>query len=216
MFTGLVQDVGKVVSVGKNGVEAKVRINSKLGPFSIGESIAVNGACLSVTGADRTSFDVFASSETLEIAGIGAMREGERVNLERALSASDPIGGHLVTEHVDTRVSLKRKSPVEQAWKFVFEIPVDKELALQKAKKGSIALNGVSLTVNEVLEDSFEVMVIPISLEHTNLSELAEGDMVNLETDQIAKYLARYLQAGQKSKKTGIDMEFLKNSGFTR
>jgi len=193
-----------------------LRISSSLAPYANGESIAVNGACLSVVSSDGPHFNVFASAETLEKTRLGQLAPGTSVNLERAMTLSDPLGGHLVTGHVDARVSLLQRSRDNRAGRFVFSLPADPVLRSQIAPKGSVALDGVSLTVNTVTDHSFEVMIIPLTAEQTTLGRLSDGDEVHLETDLIAKYVARMLDREHPGAGTSITLELLANSGFVR
>lgn len=213
MFTGLVQDVGTIVRVERGAGEARLTVGSALGPFSPGESVAVNGACLTVTGSDARSFTAFASAETLAVTGLGDLAGGRRVNLERATRAGEPLGGHLVTGHVDARVALLERAGRGEAERWTVALPSDEALSRQIAKKGSVALDGVSLTVNEVRAAAFEVMLIPHTLARTALDGLEAGARLNLETDVLAKYVARQLGSEGGN---GIDMALLERSGFVR
>ncbi len=180
----------------------------------MGESIAVMGACLSVTAFSPGRFTAFASMETLDKTGLGALRPGARVNLERALKAGDPLGGHLVSGHVDTRIALIDRQVTGEAEKLTFglpEVPLDRQIA----PKGSVALDGVSLTVNDVYRDCFDVVAIPITLRETTLVGLKKGDKINLETDVLAKYIARQL-VGPKEPGRDISLDLLERAGFMR
>ncbi|MBN2342746.1 MAG: riboflavin synthase [Deltaproteobacteria bacterium] len=217
MFTGLIQCIGEIASKRHQGNEAVISVRSKFASLMLGESIAVNGACLSVTGFRGTEFDVFASRETLDVTSIGSLTNGAKVNLEKAVTLSTPLGGHLVTGHVDTRVQLLHRHTENEAVRFQFALPESPELTQQIAPKGSIALDGVSLTVNTVHTQFFEVMIIPITLEHTTLAGLQKGALVNLETDILAKYVSRRLD-GETNKPNGSDisLETLLQNGFMR
>lgn len=217
MFTGLIQCIGKIASQRQSGKEAVIAIDSEFDSFQLGESIAINGACLSVTDFHGKQFSVFASRETLELAGVGSMSPGKNVNLEKALTLSTPLGGHLVTGHVDARVKVIQRTTETEAVRFRFTLPEQHELKHQIAAKGSIAIDGVSLTVNEVSDTYFETMIIPITLGHTTLSMIRQGDSVNLETDVIAKYIARKLDGEKnRTRTTDISMETLLTNGFMR
>lgn len=214
MFTGLIQNIGTLNSLSRRGSEATLSITTGLRDFELGESIAVMGACLSVTSFDNNSFSAFASRETLDKTGLGHLGPGARINLERAAKFGDAVGGHLVSGHVDARVKVLGRKKVEQAEVFTIAMP-EGSLAKQIAPKGSVTIDGVSLTVNEVRADGFDVMVIPITLEHTTLGWTNPGDSINMETDVLAKYVARQLeQSGNNS--SGIDMDLLTRSGFVR
>jgi len=211
MFTGLVQDVGTITRLTMSRDGARLEVTTALCPLEIGESVAVDGACLSVTDLTPAGFAAFASAETIERTGFGSRSTGKRVNLEKALLAGDPLGGHIVTGHVDTRVSLVNATPSGEATRLEIALPRDEAMARQIAPKGSVAIDGVSLTVNEVGRGSFSAMVIPITLDNTTLGDLRPGDEINLETDVLAKYVARQLARGGGN---GVDMKLLARSGF--
>ena len=215
MFTGLIQDIGSVLALARKGAEAEIRISTSLGKMDLGESVCVKGACLSVTSAADDSFSVFCSGETLERTGLAELKTGSRVNLERALRVGDRIGGHLVTGHVDARVRLLDRTSAGEAERFGIEMPSEGSLQNEVASKGSIAVDGVSLTVNAVRVDRFEVAVIPITLNNTTLGSSRSGDMMNVETDVLAKYVARQIGGNGKGS-AGVDMDLLVRSGFVR
>jgi riboflavin synthase len=212
MFTGLIQDVGTLVGIAPRGSEAYLIFSTSLKGIEVGESIAVMGACLSVTEAGRGRFTAFASSETLAKTGLQKLKSGASVNLERALRLDDLVGGHLVTGHVDARVELMARSRMGEAVELTFALPKP-PLAEQIAPKGSVAVDGVSLTVNDVQKDRFDVMVIPLTLDRTTLSKARTKELVNIETDILAKYVARRLERGDE-KRGGVDMDLLESSGF--
>jgi riboflavin synthase len=195
MFTGLVAATGALTGREARGPGARLAIAGPLPgePLALGESIAIDGACLSVAallpGTD--GFEVDATAETLARTTLGELPLGARVNLERSLRAGDRLGGHLVTGHVDAVGSLAERRSLGEALHFSFVLP--QELARFVAEKGSIAINGASMTVNAVRPGSFEVVVIPITQQATNLGALAPGQRVNLEVDLIARYVARAL-----------------------
>jgi len=194
MFTGIVEAVGEVREVEARGLDAGVTIGAgqlDLSDVKVGDSIAVNGCCLTVVELAPRAFRVDVSRETLERT-IG-FETGSRVNLEKALRASDRLGGHLVTGHVDGLGEVTRWEPVGESWRLEARIPAD--LARYLARKGSITVNGVSLTVNRVEDDRFEVNLIPHTLEATNLNGLRVGARVNLEVDLLARYIERLLHA---------------------
>jgi riboflavin synthase len=215
MFTGLVQDVGRISRLTIEGTEAEISVTTILSPLEIGESIAINGACLSVTRLERGGFTAFASPETLAVTGMGTAVPGMGVNLERALRVGDPVGGHYVAGHVDTTIRLQSRTRSREAERWRLTMPADGSLKAQLAHKGSVALNGVSLTINEVSSDWFEVMVIPLTLEHTTFGDLHVGTMLNLETDVLAKYVAGQLEQGTAAGGT-VNVDLLKRTGFMR
>ena len=172
------------------------------------------GACLSVTSFGSDYFSAFASLETLSKTGLGNLGSGAKVNIERALKVGDAMGGHIVTGHVDARVNIVSRTRMGEAERFTIALP-EPPLDAQLAPKGSVAIDGISLTVNDVRKDSFDLMLIPLSLEHTTLGSAKPGDMVNIETDVLAKYVARQLGKGADTNH-GIDIELLTKSGFMR
>jgi riboflavin synthase len=204
MFTGLVETTGVLAERSPRGPGARLFIRGALGgePLVMGESITVDGACLSVVEIRPDGFAVDASSETLARTtlggGAGGTGSGKRVNLERALRAGDRLGGHMVTGHVDGVSSLLARKAVGEAVAMTFALPA--ELARFVAEKGSITVSGVSLTVNalarrkEGAAPAFDVMLIPITLRSTNLGDLAPGDPVNLEVDLVARYVGAWLE----------------------
>ena len=195
MFTGLIQGVGRLRALEPRGGDVRIHIDTGSLPFTgvaMGESIAVNGVCLTVVAFDARSFAADASTETLALTTLGVLREGQPLNLERALQAQDRLGGHLVSGHVDGvgRVLDVHEDARAQRWRF----SVPKALAKYVAKKGSICVDGVSLTVNAVDAESFDVALIPHTVSHTAFAETRVGDAVNLEIDLVARYVERLLQ----------------------
>ena len=214
MFTGLIQEVGTLLSLVRHGIEAEIKISTSLENFEIGESIAIMGACLSVTSFGPGYFNAFTSDETLKKTGLKDLRSGAKVNLERALKMGDAMGGHLVTGHVDARVQIISRTKLGEAERFSIALP-EPPIGAQIAPKGSVAIDGISLTVNDVHADSFDLMLIPISLKHTTLGDAKPGDIVNIETDVLAKYVARQLARGTNDRQD-IDLELLTKAGFMR
>jgi riboflavin synthase len=213
MFTGLIEDLGTLVELRRGGDTVSVTVATALPmeELRLGESIAVNGVCLTVTtfGAGRFTADV--SPETLEKTTLSALHRGASVNLERALRLSDRLGGHLVTGHVDGQARIVEKVRQGNAWRFGFQ--GDPALIRLIVAKGSVAVDGISLTVNEVFDNRFTVMIIPHTLEQTTLAGHQAGDQVNIETDLIGKYVARLLGAGN-SQPGGVTLDLLAKSGF--
>ena len=195
MFTGLVAVNGTVASVRakSGGVGARIALRARFedGPLVLGESIAVNGCCLSVDAILADGFEVDATSETLSRTTLGGLEAGSGVHLERALRAADRLGGHLMTGHVDGVGVVSDRREVGDALWLALRVPA--ELAKFVAEKGSIAVDGVSLTVNAASRDTFEVTLIPHTLGKTTLGALKPGGRVNLEVDLIARYVARLL-----------------------
>jgi riboflavin synthase len=190
MFTGLITDIGEVVSIDGTATELiQIQIRSNgFKSFTIGESIACDGVCLTVTRFDGSIFQVDAAPETLRRTVIGHWKAGRKVNLEKALAAGDRLGGHLVQGHVDgvTRI-VERRMDGGTVW-FSFELP--KELLGMVVEKGSICIDGISLTVSAVYSNQFSVMLIPETVLKTTLGTRILGDQVNLEVDIIGKYVA--------------------------
>jgi len=192
MFTGLVQDIGSVESVEGGADGARLRIATKLGgQIRLGDSIAVNGVCLTATEADADGFATEAMNQTLEVTVIGALERGARVNLELATRADERLGGHIVQGHADGSGRVLEVTEDGFARRVRVEIPP--ELLRYVVDKGSVALNGVSLTVANLGETWVEVSLIPETLERTNLGDAAPGDPLNVEVDVLAKYVERLL-----------------------
>jgi riboflavin synthase len=204
MFTGLVEEKGTLVARKANGPGAILEVRCSMGPLTLGESIAVDGACLTVVRRTATGFEADASSETLERTTLSILPHGASVNLERSVQAGARLGGHLVTGHVDATTTLASRTPLGDAVAMRFE--ADARLARFIAEKGSVAVNGVSLTVNTVADSppasfAFDVVIIPHTLAVTSLGELRPGAKANLEVDLVARYVARILSAGDASSK---------------
>jgi riboflavin synthase len=192
MFTGLVQDIGSVEGVEGDADGARLRIATRLGPqIGLGDSIAVNGVCLTATEADAGGFATEAMNQTLEVTVIGALEPGSRVNLELATRADERLGGHIVQGHADGSGRVLEVAEDGFARRVRVEIPPD--LLRYVVDKGSVALNGVSLTVATLGDTWVEVSLIPETLERTNLGDAAPGDALNVEVDVVAKYVERLL-----------------------
>ncbi len=194
MFTGLVAAVGRVERHAIRDDGSRLHVAAPLGELTLGESISVNGACLTVAACTKSSFEADLSSETLARTTLGRARAGAAVNLERAAQLGDRLGGHLLTGHVDGLARVLRVEAAGESHHVELEVPF--ELARFIAEKGSVALDGVSLTVNRVGGDRFEIMLIPHTLAVTTLGSLEPGQELNLEVDLVARYVARLLEAG--------------------
>ena len=193
MFTGIITDLGRVRSVSPGGVTRIVLETAyDTAGIAMGASIACNGPCLSVVDKGLGWFAVDASAETLARTTIGSWRSGTPVNLERPLKLGDELGGHLVSGHVDGLAEITERRPDGDSLRFEIRVPA----AFQRfiAPKGSVALDGVSLTVNEVEGELFGVNIIPVTQRETSFGKLAPGDRVNLEIDMLARYLARLME----------------------
>ncbi len=194
MFTGIIEGLGRVAAIENRGGDARLTVEVGTLPFEavqLGESIAVNGVCLTVVEFDATSFAADASNETLSLTTLGALKAGAVVNLERAMRPTDRLGGHLVSGHVDGVGAVAGIAEDARAQRWRFTAPA--ALLRYVAKKGSICVDGVSLTVNEVDETGFEVALIPHTVSHTAFSQTRVGDAVNLEIDLVARYVERLL-----------------------
>lgn len=197
MFTGIIQRLGTVEDVTMHGAAGRITLKPDRpfdAPVHLGDSIAVNGACLTVAAfdGDRFCFDVL--KETFDKTNLGEKGPGAVVNLERALALGDTLGGHIVTGHVDGVGTVRRVIPVDRDWKF--EIECARDMLMLMVYKGSIALDGISLTVAELLDDGFCVHIIPHTMEETGMSEFKPGTRVNLEADILGKHVQRILEFG--------------------
>jgi len=194
MFTGIITDVGQLKTV-EGTAERKLHISTLYNAetIAIGASIACDGICLTVTAKAKGWFEAVASAETLACTTLGNWKLGKRINLERALRMGDELGGHLVSGHIDGMAELLSMDMEGESCRMVFSAPA--ELMPFIAEKGSVVLNGVSLTVNRVEKNQFSVMIIPHTLAATNLGNLLAGDRVNLEVDLIARYVKRMMEA---------------------
>ncbi len=194
MFTGLVETQGKVVALKPEGPGVRLSLESELitSSAAIGDSIAVNGCCLTVVSIAENVVDFEAGEETLNRTNLGQLENGSVVNLERSLKMGDRLGGHLVTGHIDTTATLAERNDDGEWCTMWFEVP--KEYARQMASKGSVAIDGISLTLVDVTDTRFSVALIPHTLDATTLGKRKQGDTVNIETDLLAKYVQRQLE----------------------
>ena len=196
MFTGIIQGVGRLAGIEPRGGDVRLLVEVGSLAFEnveLGESIAVNGVCLTVVEFDESTFSADASNETLSLTTLGGLAEGDALNLERAMRPVDRLGGHMVSGHVDGVGRVAAIEPDARAQRWRFEASPD--VLRYVAKKGSICVDGVSLTVNEVDDAGFEVALIPHTVQHTRFSHTGVGDPVNLEVDLVARYVERLLQA---------------------
>ncbi|MGD0453431.1 MAG: riboflavin synthase [Solirubrobacteraceae bacterium] len=198
MFTGLIGEVGSVAALEQDGEGATLEIRSGLASaLREGDSIAVNGVCLTATEVSDEGFQAQAMIETLERSSLGRLHAGAPVNLELALRADDRLGGHVVQGHVDGTGTVRTLR--DEGFSRVLEIDVDPRLARYLVEKGSVAVDGVSLTVSALDERGFSVSLIPETLQRTNLGEIREGDVVNIEVDILAKHVERLLERYQEA-----------------
>lgn len=211
MFTGLVEDIGRVERLTRRGNYLVLTVVPDKSGFDVkdGDSICCDGACLTVAGSSKTGFVVEASQETIARSTLGNWQVGHRMHLERALRADSRLGGHFVTGHVDCMGTVESLKPVGESQELV--ILFDSEFDSLVVSKGSIAINGVSLTVNDVRAGGLSVNLIPYTLKATTFTSLATGDRVNVEFDILGKYIARQRL---NSARTGLTMEKLLESGW--
>jgi riboflavin synthase len=210
MFTGIIEVVGRVASrrpMGR-GIELEIATGLDLSSDTIGDSVAVDGVCLTMTKINGDVFSATASSETITRSTLGQIRPGERVNIERALTLSSRLGGHIVLGHVDTVGSLLQKDPAGESIRL--KVRYDRAFSKYAVEKGSISIHGVSLTINELQGDSFTVNIIPYTAESTSLTLKSVGDRVNLEFDVIGKYVENLLHKDR----AGNLEDLLRKQGF--
>ncbi|MBF0480854.1 MAG: riboflavin synthase [Desulfovibrionaceae bacterium] len=217
MFTGLIQGLGQVEAATHSGRETRFAIRTlfELADALPGESIAVNGVCLTVEEPGANRFTAYASGETMGLTNLGALNRGATVNLERALSMGDRLGGHLVSGHVDCLAVVAGVAAAGQSTVYTLDFPG--EFGRLVVPKGSVALDGVSLTVNECGQDFLTVNIIPSTKAATTIASWRPGTRVNMETDLIGKYVARMLgpwTGGESGNKPGLSLEFLREHGF--
>lgn len=216
MFTGLIQDVGKIQAVepAAGGVRLTLSTRLDLASLKVGDSISVDGVCLTVVRISGNALTVEASPETLRRSTLSAARQGYPVNLETALRMSDPLGGHLVSGHVDGTGEILEVIPEGNSWRYRFGVPP--EVSRYLVEKGSVAVDGISLTVAGCGDQEFTVSVIPHTAQFTTLGKKKPGDRVNLENDIIAKYVEKFVRQREAKPSSRIDASFLAQHGFTK
>lgn len=215
MFTGLIQAIGSIQSIESKGRDKRVTIETGQLPMTgveLGASIAVNGVCLTALDISDTQFSADVSAETVEHTTFASMQLGTRVNLELSLTPSSRLGGHFVSGHVDGVGEVLKRYTDGRSERFVFKAP--SPIMKYIAQKGSICINGVSLTVNEVSRDSFGVNIVPHTLQETVIGDFSAGTKVNLEVDVIARYLERLLE--NKETSAGVTTSLLADAGFIK
>jgi len=196
MFTGIVR-LGRVESIEMQGASGRITVTPDRPweePIVLGDSIAVNGACLTVAALDGDAFSFDVLTETFDKTNLGEKNAGSIVNLERALAMGDTLGGHIVTGHVDGAGMVRKITPVDRDFKF--EVECSKDMLMLMVYKGSISIDGISLTVAELLDDGFVVHIIPHTIQETDMSEFEVGTKVNLEADILGKHVQRILEFG--------------------
>lgn len=196
MFSGIITDIGKITAYDRQGDDVSLVIETSLPleAYGLGASVACSGVCLTVTASDIGHFKVNVSAETLSKTNLGDWVEGSRINLEPSLRMGDEICGHMVFGHVDTQAEITSIKADGESWRFQFTVPAKYQKFF--AAKGSICLDGISLTVNEVEDNVFGVNIIPHTWSHTTLSDRKVGDKINLEVDMLARYVCRMLEQG--------------------
>ena len=218
MFTGLIEGIGKINNVRFSGGDMNISIMPlfDMTDCRIGDSVAVNGVCLTVTEINDGLLMMYASEETTSRTTIGLLRQGSEVNLERALRLSDRLGGHIVSGHVDGIGKITQKKQVKQSW--LIGVKINEKLSRYTIEKGSITIDGISLTINVCQKGYFEVNIIPETASSTTLLKKKAGDSVNIETDLIAKYIEKLFikerTAENKNASSSINMEMLEQFGF--
>lgn len=212
MFTGIIQTVGRIARLEPRGGDVRLHLDIAaldLSDVQLGDSIAVSGVCLTAIALGGHGFAADVSNETLSLTTLGQLKAGDPVNLEKALRLADRLGGHLVSGHVDGVGKVVSITPDARSQRWVFEVPTN--LARYIAAKGSICIDGTSLTVNEVAGTRFGVNLIPHTVEHTAFHAKRAGDAVNIEVDVIARYVERLVGSGEAPR---LDEAFLKQHGF--
>jgi riboflavin synthase len=220
MFTGIIEGLGTIAGIRSSGQGKRLTVEAdfSLDQTKIGDSISVSGACLTAVKIDGKRFEVDVSPETLQITTFGQAKVGERLNIERALRLSDRIDGHLVSGHIDGIGIIKKRENLSNA--IIVTIGVDESLTRYMIAKGSVAMDGISLTINARASDNFSVSVIPHTARWTTIGFKNKGDRVNIETDMIGKYVERFVSGWpRRSKENGakqasIDQAYLVRTGF--
>ncbi|MEX0386638.1 riboflavin synthase [Spiribacter onubensis] len=215
MFTGIIQATGTLRESRETGGDRRMRFDAEaldLRAVAVGDSIAVNGCCLTAVEVDPAGFAADVSLESLARTTLGRLTPGDRVNLETALTLSTPLGGHLVSGHVDGVGEVVSRTPDGRSERWRFRAP--DALGRYIAEKGSIAIEGISLTVNRVEGAEFEVNIVPHTSAVTTLGEYGPGQSVNLEVDLVARYLERLMQGGEGINRGGVSEALLRRSGF--
>jgi riboflavin synthase len=215
MFTGIIEEIGTFTGIRKSGdmYEISIDADTVLEDVHLGDSIAINGVCLTVTSFTSGKFTADVMPETLKATNIGKLKTGSRVNLERAMAAGGRFGGHFVSGHVDGTGVIVRKERVENA--VYYEIEVKEDLASTMMLKGSVAVDGTSLTIFGVTNQSFTISLIPHTMSETIIGQKQVGDMVNLECDMIGKYVHHILNGqGHQQKSPSLTKSFLEENGF--
>lgn len=217
MFTGIIEEVGQVKALkrGANSIILTVGATTIMDDLKLGDSVATNGVCLTVTALGKDFFQADVMHETMNRSSLGSLKPGSHVNLERAMPANGRFGGHMVSGHIDGTGKIVAVEKDDNAvW---YTISADQQILRYIIEKGSIAIDGISLTVAKVTEHDFSVSIIPHTLKETILAEKKIGDIVNLENDMVGKYIEKFMTCvseNEKPQKGKIDMAFLAGNGF--
>lgn len=217
MFTGLIEEIGKIkhISKGSRSFQFTIEAEKVLNDLKLGDSVATNGACLTVVSKNKSDFTVDIMAETVKRTNFSALKTGDRVNLERAMRLNDRLGGHLVSGHIDGtgKITGIKKEDIAH----IVSIESEKEIIAQMLNKASVAIDGISLTIIAVDENKFSVSIIPHTAGETTLLKKKIGDVVNLETDLIGKYVLNFLKQNKNenpAKPSRLNMDFLAENGF--
>jgi riboflavin synthase len=215
MFTGIIEDKGKVLRIEYRGQEKRLTIEFApyLTEMQLGDSININGVCLTIVQKKEQAIELDLSQETLQKTILGELREGDQVNLERALKLTDRLGGHIVTGHIDGIGEIVEKRKERDFLQLRIKIP--ESASRYVVQKGSIAIDGISLTVNEYQGSEIQMTLIPYTIEKTTLMDKKVGDRVNVEADILGKYVEKLFSQGDK-KSGKVDLSFLKEHGFIK
>lgn len=217
MFTGIIEATGKIVELTQKQGDLAIRIQSAnldMKDVKLGDSIATNGVCLTVVAKHSDGFSADLSNETISLTGFAHYKKGQTVNLEKAMQPVSRLGGHLVSGHVDGIATVESISPNARATEYW--LSTDNELMKYIPYKGSVCIDGISLTVNEVEQNRFKLTIVPHTAEQTTIAEFQVGTQVNLEVDQIARYLERLIKGAEQPSRSDISMSLLAQAGFIK
>ncbi len=217
MFTGIIEATGKIVELTQKQGDLAIRIQSPnldMKDVKLGDSIATNGVCLTVVAKHSDGFSADLSNETISLTGFAHYKKGQTVNLEKAMLPVSRLGGHLVSGHVDGIATVETISPDARATEYW--LSTDNDLMKYIPYKGSVCIDGISLTVNEVEQNRFKLTIVPHTAEQTTIAEFKVGTQVNLEVDQIARYLERLIKGAEQASRSDISMSLLAQAGFIK
>ena len=217
MFTGIIEATGKIVELTQKQGDLAIRIQSTnldMKDVKLGDSIATNGVCLTVVAKHSDGFSADLSNETISLTGFAHYKKGQKVNLEKAMQPLSRLGGHLVSGHVDGIATVESIIPNARATEYW--LSTDNDLMKYIPYKGSVCIDGISLTVNEVEQNRFKLTIVPHTAEQTTIAEFQVGTQVNLEVDQIARYLERLIKGAEQPSRSDISMSLLAQAGFIK